>query len=212
MDTWSKIIGVVGLIIAIVAFAYFLKDRYWPKGFKLHIDYKNTFISPLIKEDNTIGDKLYLGIYGLKIANLNNKSVTIKDVELGYMLNGTEHKYESYVLKTGTLKNGKMATMQTNGPIKIIIAGWENLRSKLGEHNVLVPGAVLDSSALFPLQVKKDELSKLTDIKLIITDYSGNTSTHKIILQEDFLKGIKKGFSLLDRNFIQKDDDSFEFL
>lgn len=71
--------------------------------------------------------------------------------------------------------------------------GWDNLRTEIGKHNVIPAGGVLSGSAIFILEAKNiDEVSEVTNLEIVVTDYSGNESIHSLKILDEWINHGRK--------------------
>ena len=80
----------------------------------------------------------------------------------------------------------------------MLLRGWENLRSQIGNHNTLEPGGVLYSSAVFLLETPPENYETVKGLMLVIVDYSGKQTKHRITLETRWFDQLKRGFTLID--------------
>ena len=93
--------------------------------------------------------------------------------------------------------DGVKAVALANSKDKIMIA-WTNLRETLSQNVPLQPGALLNGSAVFLLDASISRLRHISDYSLLVRDYSGGRSTHKLTAQDGWYRLHEKNFSLMD--------------
>lgn len=165
---------------------------------KLDINSKNTLIARFISSGNSKTGNMCLAFYGMTIVNTSNEPYTVKDVTLRYQLKGREYSDISHVVITGTIfapldKKEKNALIIHSNGDKIVCMGWDNLRTEIGKHNVIPAGGVLSGSAIFILEAKNiDEVSEVTNLEIVVTDYSGNKSIHSLKILDEWINHGRK--------------------
>lgn len=189
-------------VSGLVFVAIELYRRYRGKLFKkneivnhsiLDIDSKNTLFSRYINSGNSKSGNICLAFYGMTIVNTSDKPFTVKDVILRYTLKGNDYSSISHVVLTGTIytpldKKEKNALIVHNNGNNIVLMGWNNIRTEIGERNILPAGGVLSGSAIFVLETNKiEELAEVTNSELVVTDYSSNESIHPIELLDEWI-------------------------
>lgn len=212
MDFVSLIVGIVVGILSLIPVYFFVKVKL-RKRYKFDLDYKNitfaTFSSP---QNPKLDNRFCLILYVLRIVNRSDESNTLKNVLLSYKFNGKVFQDESFVVLTGTTPpEGKPALITSNGLDNIIMMGWDNIRPKLANCEVLQPGAVLSGSAVFLFDSCVNNLNLLKNLKLIISDYHGNKLSYPIAIREEWLKGLDKGFKLINKSFAISEDNTFKW-
>jgi hypothetical protein len=204
---------ILTLIIAILSLIpiYFLVKGRIKKHYKFDIDYKNITFALFSSPKSPKIDKRYcLIIYVLRIVNNYNEPSTIKDVKLSYKYNGKIFQDESYVVTTGTTPpEGKPAIITSNGQVSLFMMGWDNIRPKLGKHEILQPGGVFSGSAIFLFESQITDLHHVSDLKLTVTDYQGNKLTYKLPINKDWFKLINDRIAVINRAFTVNNDNSF---
>jgi len=172
-----------------------------PKVQKQHTlvtDIQNTTAARFLSRENRNSGNIALLFYNLRIVNSLQENVTIKEVTLGYTLNGKQFSSESYVLLTGTVpspnkKENFDAIIIRVGAANIVLMDWKNLRVQIGQNNVLLPGAVLAGSAAFILDFKDaNDLAKVKELAISIIDYSGNETIKEIPLEKKWVDQAKR--------------------
>jgi len=208
----------VGIIVAIVVGVIGLVPVIWfiwsklRRAHKIEIDYRNVILAPIETTDGSYPNgKLALGFYILKIVNRGDSATTLKSIRLKCLVDGKLIDTDSYVTQVGTLQSGKPALIVSNGIDKIVLAGWENIRPKMGQNNVIVPGGVLSGSAAFVICDFDKNAINIDNIKLVIDDYSGNQTTQDVEFQSEWVDQIKKGFRIVDRQFTHTDKGEIQW-
>jgi len=160
----------------------------------LHFDSANTLFCKYIDEQNIKNGHIALLLYGMKISNNSANSFTIKDFLIEYTFEGRKYYEISHVIITGNMysplrkKNVDVIIVSISGK-KTALIDWINIRSNIGEYKLIQPGGIIAGSALFLLNFKNiNEVKKINDLKVIITDYSNNKSVHNIEIKDDWIK------------------------
>lgn len=204
MEVIALIVPVLGLIPI-----YFLIRAKLRKRYKFDLDYENiTFASFSDLQNPKLDKRLCLIIYVLRIVNSSDESNTLKNVILSYRFDGKVYQDESYVVLTGMIpKAGKPAIILSNGLDTVFLMDWHNIRPKLGECEILQPGSVFSGSAVFLFESHVKDMRCIKNLKLIVTDFHGNKSSHPIAIKEDWINSLNKGFEVINKSFtITKDD------
>jgi hypothetical protein len=194
--------AISGLIFVATELFRRYKEKLFPAKIqdysKLDINSKNTLVARFISSGNSKSDYMCLAFYGMKIVNTSNEPYTVKDVILRYQLKGKEYSDISYVVITGTIfapldKKEKNALIIHSNGDSIVCMGWNNLRTEIGKHNVIPAGGVLSGSAIFILEAKNiDEVSEVTNLEIVVTDYSGNESIHSLKILDEWINHGRK--------------------
>jgi len=170
----------------------------------LDINAENTLFARFVNKGNKKTGNIGIVFYNVKIVNISNEPYTVKDVVLRYEFGGEKYSVISNVLLTGIVraKADVNAIMVEKGANRIIVMGWDNLRTKLSLLKILKPGGVLDGSVYYVLEFDDIEKARtLENVELVVTDYSGLESIHPIDIQEDWIiRG--KNASIYPRSFI----------
>jgi len=205
----------IAIIVAVLSLIpiYFLIRVKIRKRYKFDLDYKNisfaTFSSP---QNPKLDKRLCLIVYVLRIVNNSDESNTLKSVKLSYRFDGNVFQNQSYVVHTGTTPpSGEPAIITSNGLDTVFLMGWNNIRPKLGKYEMLQPGGVFSGSAVFLFESHVNDLHRVKDLKLIVTDFHGNKSSYPIAIQDDWFNGFNKGFAVIDRAFTVIKDNDFRW-
>lgn len=207
-----EILSLISAGSALIIVLYFLKDRYFSWKSEIEIDIENTFFSIFKSPENTLTDKLGIGFYHLTIVNHSKMPYTIKSLELKYMLKNTRKTADSFVIITGELPNGNPAIIQSNDIDNIVLMNWRNLRSEIGKYSLLDPGTVLSGSAFFIFDCGPSEVNEVHGLELVLVDYRKKRYKQTIKIEENWKTPIRKGFYILNRKFVVKEDSSIHFL
>lgn len=159
----------------------------------LEIDSENTLLCTYVGSGEKKGHIAIL-FYKLKIVNASEDSFTLKDIKLEYSNNSQKHSIAPSGLTTKTVycpnakKDLDSLTLYTSNA-RFILMGWENIASKIKQDQILEKNGVFSGSASFILDFKNvDEIRKINDFNIIISDYSKNYSKHTIIIEEKWIK------------------------
>lgn len=205
------IVGIVVGLIGIIQGIWFIRSKL-RSPHKIEIDYKNVILAPIETRDGSYPNgKLALGFYVLNIVNRGDSAITLKSIRLKCLVDGKLIDTDSYVTQVGTLQNGKPALIISNGIDKIVLMGWENIRPKMGQNNVIVPGGVLSGSAAFVICDFDKNAINIGNIKLVLEDYSGNQTTHDVEFRPEWVEQIKKGFRIVNRKFMHTDKEKIQW-
>ncbi|MFD2613526.1 hypothetical protein [Paenibacillus gansuensis] len=126
-------------------------------------------------------------IYGFKIVNNSNKNITLESVNLEYEVCKLKKTSEPYFIQTNKLNEGNEAvlTIHPESNTKIYLTGWSDINSLLGK--LIESQAVISSGIVFPLESTEEaELGK--KIYILIRDFSGKTTRHKIEISKEFFQ------------------------
>nr|WP_321237200.1 hypothetical protein [uncultured Psychroserpens sp.] len=159
----------------------------------LEVDSKNTIISKYMGGGLMKGHICIL-FYGLKIVNASQDSFTIKDFKLEYTLNSKKKSIISNNVITGNVYSD-LEKKQLDCLIvyldnaQIVLMGWENIRIRIGELQILQKNGVLSGSALFILDIKDiDDIRNIKDLAIVVSDYSNNHSKHKVEIDNEWIQ------------------------
>lgn len=165
----------------------------------LDIDTKNTILCKYMDSDRKKGH-ISLLFYGLKIVNISAEPFTIKDIKLEYTYKSKKHSTISTVIITGTVfspqtKENMNSLIVYFGINQAVLMGWDNIRTKIGEHKIIERNGVLTGSALFILEFKElEDIRDITDFQIVVSDYSKKFSKHPIKIEEDWIIRGKNSF------------------
>lgn len=133
---------------------------------------------------------------GLKIVNISEESITIKDVKIEYTYKDKTYSEISNVLITGSVfshfkkcyEDAIIIYLKTKRDL-IVVSGWNNLRTEISKHKLIEPSGIIEGSALFLLDFKDmNEVRKIQNLRIAISDYSNATSVHLIEIKEEWIK------------------------
>ena len=132
--------------------------------------------------------------YGMKISNISNNSFTIKEVEIEYTYNGRRHSESSTFLLTGSVyspheKREVDSIIVYWNNRRIFFKRWYNIKSVLSESKKIEPNAIIEGSALFRFAFKDiNEVKKVENLSISVTDYSRNKSVHPIVIEDRWIE------------------------
>lgn len=201
------IIGALSLIPV-----YFLvKDRFLRKGFDFDFSFKNLTIIPILSPNQRINNKIAICIYALNIVNKNTFDTTIKRIELFVKHNNRTLKTHLYNVATGKLSNGDNAVILNNGIDNIILMKWVNINQKIIAKDILSSGGILNGSAVFIIEEQTINPKDVSEVKVVIYDYLENKSSKTLDIDQSVFKGLDKNFKIIDRKFLQNDNNDIQF-
>lgn len=199
-------------VLALIPVGYFVWDRYIAKGHEFDFGAKNTTFALFEDPGHKMHGCLGVVFYDLKIVNASNSPFTMKKVLIAFRIHGKKHTTDSFVLRTSTLPNGKPATVVRVGANHVVLIGWENLRSQIGEHQLLQPGGVLSSSAFFLLDgLAVRALDDLKRFKIILKDYRGRKTTKVVDIEESWKENLRNGARIVNKPFSVDDAGNVSF-
>ncbi len=183
---------------------YFIYTTYVRKPHSIDFEIGNVALVRVASPNKNRDGKLALVIYSLAFVNTGPAPLTLKKVSLAYTFQGQKCQVELTDVPTGTV-DGVEAIALANTKDKIMIA-WTNLRNILSQDIPLQPGAVLKGSAFFLLDVPISCLRDISDYSLLVGDYSGRHSTHKLTPDDRWYQAHEKNFSLMDTPVMKTGD------
>ncbi len=78
---------------------------------------------------------------------------------------------------------------------------WRNIREVIGSRLSVEPGGVLTSSMYFPLPISdREEVSRLGNLQLVVTDFQGRASVYDLAIMEKWLTA-RPNVLILNRAF-----------
>jgi len=189
MDKLILILTALALLVALIPIYLSVRGKL-RKRYKFDLNYNNIFFSSFSAPQAPKIDKcLCLIVYGLRIVNNSDEPHTLKNVIFSYRFEGKKYRAESFVVLTGTIpESGEPAIVTSNGLAAIFLMGWHNIRSQLGEYETLQPGGVFSGSAVFLFESHINDLRRVKDLKLVVTDYHGTKSSYPIAIQEEWFQ------------------------
>jgi hypothetical protein len=203
-------IGIYAIALMLIAALITTLIIYWPEPTKiakqpsLDINVANVLAVRFFSHGNTQSGNLALILYDMKFVNSSDENVTLKEILLRYKLNVKERSVDSIVLLTGSVSSPlgqRDSIIVHSGRKNIFLMDWKNLRSVIGEHKLLVPGAVLAGSGAFVLDIKEiSDLEKLKSFKIVAVDYSDKETVKEIDVQEAWVKNASQT-SIQNRSF-----------
>nr|WP_298930967.1 hypothetical protein [uncultured Allomuricauda sp.] len=204
-EPYEPTFAVSGLTFIITEVYRRLKTKQNSNHSFLEIDSENTLLCKYM-DGGKMNGHIALLFYGLKIVNASENSFTIKDVKLEYTYNSKKYSVISNVVITGTVfspqtKKDLDSLIVYVDNVQVVIMGWENIRTKIGEHPIIEKNGVLSGSALFLLEFKEiQEIRKIDDFQITISDHSKKYSKHPIKIEEEWIERGGKS-SVKPRNF-----------
>jgi len=175
-------IAILTAVLALIPVAILVRDRYFKKKPLVSIDIENVFFASFDCPDHTLNGNLGLGFYNIKVVNVSNSTFTIEDLALCYQALGRRYDCTSYVLKTGKTPDQRPAVFLKRGNDGIVVMGWDNLRTEVGKHQPLTPGAIFTASAYYILEHEID-IDDVGIAEFVLKDHAGNTSVHKLDIE-----------------------------
>jgi hypothetical protein len=132
-------------------------------------------------------------LYDLKIVNTIEENITIKELALRYTLNGKTALAEHIALPTASLEAAPgVPAIIIRYPARnanLIGMDWKNLRVEIGNYKILQPGGVLAGSACFVFGFEDpNDLAKITNLELVVIDFSGNETTQTIPIGAEWIE------------------------
>lgn len=197
----------LGLIIALIP-VYLVIRAKLKKKYKFDLDFNNITLAYFSDSKNSKLDKRFcLVVYGLHVVNNSDEANTLKSIKLSYRYSGKVFLHDSYVVLTGKKpKEEESAVVLSNGADNIVLIGWHNIRSEIGKYKTIQPGGVFEGSAVFTFELHVNDIHRINDLKIILTDFHGNKLSYPIIVQEEWGKLLNKGFAVINKSFtINKD-------
>ena len=192
MELLGLVIGVIGLIPV----AYFVHSRVVRKRHKIDFNVGNVSLARVISANPSHNEKLALVTCGVTLVNSGPDPVTLKDIVLRYRFGRGIRQARAEAIPTGTVQ-GKESVVMANASDRIIIA-WNNLRDALLQRRVLQQGETIAGSAVFFLDAPVDRYREVSGCVLLVRDYSGRQSKHKLPMGPGCHTGIEKGIALVD--------------
>ena len=190
-----ELLVLVVSILGLIPVAYLVHSRVIRKRHKIDFEVGNVSLARVVSPSPQRNDKLALVTYGVTFVSIGPDPVTLKEVVLRYHFDGTREARAEAVL-TGHV-HGKESVAMANASDRIILA-WHNLRDVLVQRHVLSTGGTSSGSAIFVLDAPVDRYRDVARCTLIVTDYSGRKSRHKLAVGPGWYTGIEKGISLVD--------------
>lgn len=183
-------------ILSLIPVGYWIYTTFIRKPHSIDFELGNVALVRVASPNQNRDGKLALVIYSLAFVNTGPSSLTLRQVSLVYRFGGKKCQAELTDVPVGTV-DGVKAVALANSKDKIMIA-WTNLRETLSQHIPFQPGAVLNGSAVFLLDVPISRVRDVSNYSLLIRDYSGGRSTHKLTAQDSWYQAHEKNFSLMD--------------
>lgn len=183
------------------------------KGYTLDFSFKNTTIVPIKSSNKNIDGKVAVCFYDSAIVNRNTFSSTIKNIEATVKIGKSWRATNLYDIKIGTLKSGENAIVLEGDTLqgRIFLMKWENIRIRINQRKVLSPGEILTGSAAFILDSSIEEAKNIKEIRITISDFLDNESIRQVNIDTKTFDAIDKGFKLIDKSFLQKEENILEW-
>jgi hypothetical protein len=191
MALTALVLSSLGLIPVI----YLVYSRAIRKRHKFDVAVGNVSLTRVVSADPARNEKLAFVMYGVTLVNAGPDPTTLKDVVFRYKFDGRREAPLATV-PTGQV-HGKESVAMANASDRIILA-WHNLREVILQRRALAVGETLSGSAIFFLDVPVDKYHEVAKCKLVMTDYSGRQSRHKLSAGPAWYNAIEKGMSLVD--------------
>ena len=91
---------------------------------------------------------------------------------------------------------------------RVVHMRWKNMRDEINLNHVIAPGGIIQGSAIFILHTSsRARVKRIRKVSLIVTDYSGNKSSHDILLKNKWKESMDLQLGLIDRPFIMQNDN-----
>lgn len=165
---------------------------------KLNIDKTNSLIC---NYDNGNHKKLIaIAFYDMNILNKSQFNFTIKDITIEYKLEKTKKTSDSITIITALTdsphERRKVDSIIIDSPKGgIVMQGWYNIKQVIAKNNILSPGGILRGSCVFILEINNmEQINKISDCKVAITDYNNDKTTHPINLLDYYDKEFSKSY------------------
>lgn len=206
-----EIVILIISILALIPVAILVRDRYFKKKPLVSIDIENVFFASFDCPDHSLNGNLGLGFYNIKVVNISNSTFTIEDLALRYQALGRTYDCTSYALKTGKTPDQRPAVFLKHGNDGIVVMGWDNLRTEIGRHQPLTPGAIFTASAYFLLEHDID-IDGIGIAEFLLKDHGGTTSVHKLDIETARERSFRGVSSIMNTSFEANDVGHVEFV
>ena len=183
---------------------------------KVNYNPKNTSFVRFKNKGNQRNGNIGLIFYQLQITNISDRPFTIKSVNLEYEFKGKTVNEISHVIVTGSVyspteKEYVDTIIHQSSKNQVFFMGWKNLRVEINKNRVLNHGEILSGSTLYLLDFNSsDEIADISNLRLIVEDYSGNMSSHPFSIEDHWKRFIDAGF-IEPRQFRKDEKGEIEF-
>ncbi len=191
------------IVVALVPGVYWFYKMHVRKPHKLELTLGNIALVPVASTLPDHNGKLALVIYSMTLVNVAPNPVTLKQLTLVYKFRHRNRRADLVAIPTGVV-DGEPAIGLANANDQVVIA-WSNLHEKFIRGEPVQPGRVFDANAVFILDVPINRIREISCFRLIVSDYSGGRSTHRLDVQEQWYKAYEQGFSLIDAAIAKTD-------
>ncbi len=174
----------------------------------IDIDIKQINFARFKSATNSQSGSYAVMFYNLHFVNTSDASLTLKALRLRV---GNGPDIDATGIVTGTVENKKdgpkIASALMRSPAgNFVIMGWRDIREVIGEYKILAPGAVLEGSAVFVLDMlTKQDIEKLKSLKVVAIDFSGNKTVKEIEIAPLSIQGMDAREIVSDEFEIDKD-------
>ncbi len=209
------ILLIVG-IVAAVPVIYFIWDRHRTDVHAFELDEDNTFFTRYICAEYKLSGNFAIALYNCKVINKSSRTRAIKEILLAYKIRNNKICTDSHILLTGSIyssheKDYVNSIILNLGADKIVIMNWENMRQQISKSGNLGEGESLGGSLFFVLETADfEDIKQLATVKVIIRDYMGAETKHKIQVKENWRTNAENK-KILHQKFIQHDGGDLEF-
>lgn len=139
-------------------------------------------------------------------------TLQLKKIDLVLKYHNRILKTYLYNVATGSVLNGTKAVLLNNGTCNIILGNWSNINERIMSKEVLSSGGIFSGSAVFIIEEQISNLLDVSELRLVIYDYLGNKSTRAIHIDQSMFTGLEKRFKVIDKRFIESENQGIEFL
>ncbi len=98
--------GAVGTVVAVIAFFYFLYDRYVKRRHLVHINLGNVMIVRMASKDETKDGNLFALIHEFEVVNSGSMPITFKALSLTWTAGSRKDQCEPIDLSVGSAGPG----------------------------------------------------------------------------------------------------------
>jgi hypothetical protein len=191
------------------------------KSSTISVDFENILITRAAMQGPQ-RDNYIIVLYRMTFINTSEDNVTVHKILLRYQLNGKEETVDSMmIVNTGVLTDAPYGPNQTlriaaakplpySGYLNLM--DWKNIATVIGDNKLLLPGGVMDGSAVFSLKINNpEELARLKKLQIIAVDYRGKEAMQDIPIRSSWIETAHL-LALENRPFTMDKSQNIKFL
>jgi hypothetical protein len=212
---WTHEIDVGKTLAPLTSFIKFAKYS------TISVDFENILITRAAMQGPQ-SDNYVIVLYHMTFINTSDDNVTVQKILMRYQLDGKEETLDSpMIVNTGVIVDAPQGPTQT---LRIAMAkflprsgylnlmDWKNIGTVIGDNKLLLPGGVMNGSAVFSLKINNPkDLARLKNLQIIAVDYRGKEAIQDIPINSLWIEKAPL-LALENRPFSMDKTENIKFL